>query len=62
MIDETGRNIIETVIESVLTEDWKSSIDKLMKRHRHSRAYLYIAMNSETQEMVFKSKINKYWL
>lgn len=60
LIDETGRNTIETVKESFRTTDYKATLDMLMKKHRFSNSYLYIAMAIDTQEVVFKSKENKY--
>lgn len=62
LIDNTGRNTIETVINSWKTTDYKTALDDLMKLHKQSKSYLYVAMEIETQEIVFKSKVNKYAL
>lgn len=60
LIDETGRNTIESVVDSFKTTDYEKTLDFVMKRHIHCDSYLYIAMDIETQEIVFKSKENKY--
>ena len=60
LIDETGRNTIESVVDSFRTTDYQKTLDFVMKRHIHCDSYLYIAMDIETQEIVFKSKENKY--
>lgn len=60
LIDNTGINEVETVVDSFKTTDYEQTLDFVMKRHRHSDSYLYIAMETETQEIVFKSKANKY--
>ena len=60
LIDETGRNTIESVVDSFRTTDYEKTLDFVMKRHIHCNSYLYIVMDIETQEIVFKSKENKY--
>lgn len=60
LIDETGRNTIETVIDSFRTGDWKKTLDYAMQRHKISSSYLYIVMDIETKEIIYKSKENKY--
>ena len=60
LIDNTGRTTIETVVNSRRTTDYEAALDDLMKLHIHSSSYLYVAIEIETQEIVFKSKANKY--
>lgn len=60
LIDNTGRNEIETIVDSFKTTDYKKTLDFVMQKHKTSSSYLYIAMDIETQEIVFKSKENKY--
>ena len=60
LIDNTGRNEIETVVDRFKTTDYEKTLDFVMNRNRHSDSYLYIAMEIETQKIVFKSKENKY--
>jgi hypothetical protein len=60
LIDETGRNTIETVVDSFSTDDYEKTLDFVMKRHKISSSYLYIVMEIETQKIIYKSKENKY--
>jgi hypothetical protein len=60
LIDDTGRNEIETVVDSFKTTDYKKTLDFVMQRHKISSSYLYIVMDIETQEIIYKSKENKY--
>lgn len=60
LIDNTGRNEIETVVDSFLTSDYIKTLDFVMQRHKISSSYLYIVMDIETQEIIYKSKENKY--
>ena len=60
LIDETGRNTIETVVDSFKTTDYKKTLDMVMQRHKISSSYLYIVMDIETQNVIYKSKYNKY--
>lgn len=62
LIDETGRNVIETVIDSFKTTDYEKTLDFVMQRHRFSSSYLYIVMDIETQNIIVKTKENKYSL
>jgi hypothetical protein len=50
----------ETITNSISCDDYLQGLDYLMKKHKASGSYLYIAMALETQEIVFKSKENKY--
>ena len=61
LIDDTGKSVIETVVNSLRTTDYQTSLEFLMKKHRNSKSYLYIAMVIESQEIVYKSKENKYY-
>lgn len=60
LIDETGRNTIETVVDSFRTTDYEKTLDFVMGRHKVSSSYLYIVMDIETQEIIYRSKENKY--
>ena len=60
LIDSTGRNKIETVIDSFKTTDYEKTLEFVMKRHRFCNDHLYIAMEIENQKIIFKSKENKF--
>lgn len=61
LIERDNRGIErETIVNSIKCEDYQQGLDYLMKKHKVSRLYLYIAMDIETQEIVFKSRENKY--
>jgi hypothetical protein len=62
LIDETGRNTIETVVDSFSTDDYEKTLDFVMQRHKTSSSYLYIVMEIETQKIIYKSKENKFFL
>lgn len=61
LIDETGRSTVETITDSFKTTDYLQTLDFVMRRHKTNNHFLYIAMDIETQEIVFKSKENKYY-
>ena len=52
----------ELVTDSIKTDDYKATLDFVMKRHKASNKYLYIAMEIETQKEVFRTDKNKYFL
>ena len=60
LIDNTGRNEIETVVDSFKTTDYEKILEFVMKKHRFCSNYLYVAMEIENQEIIFKSKENKF--
>lgn len=60
LIDSTGRNKIETVIDSFKTTDYEKTLEFVMKKHRFCGDYLYVAMEIENQKIIFKSKENKF--
>ena len=60
LIDNTGRNEIETVIDSFKTTDYEKALEFVMKKHRFCGDYLYVAMEIENQKIIFKSKENKF--
>ena len=60
LIDSTGRNKIETVIDSFKTTDYEKTLEFVMKKHRFCDDYLYVAMEIENQKIIFKSKENKF--
>ena len=60
LIDSTGRNKIETVIDSFKTTDYEKTLEFVMKKHRFCGDYLYVAMEIENQKIIFKSKEHKF--
>ena len=60
LIDNTGRETIETVINSIRTDDDKAAVEYLMKKHRGSDKYLYNVMDLETQEIIISTTRNIY--
>ena len=60
LIDNTGRNEIETVVDSFKTTDYEKTLEFVMKKHRFCSNYLYVAMEIENQKIIFKSKENKF--
>ena len=62
LIDNTGRNTIETVIDSFRTTDINKTLEFVMKRHRTSNSYLYTVLDIEAQNLIYKSMKNKYAL
>lgn len=60
LIDNTGRNEIETIVDSFKTTDYEKTLEFVMKRHRFCNNYLYTVMEIESQKIIFKSKENKF--
>lgn len=60
LIDEHGPKTIETVTHSLRSSDYETALDYLMKKHRSSRSFLYIVMDIETEEIIIRTKENKY--
>ena len=60
LIDNTGINEIETIVDSFKTTDYEKTLEFVMKRHRFCNDYLFIVMEIETQKIIFKSKENKF--
>ena len=48
LIDNTGRNTIETVIDSFRTDDYQRTLDRLMKKHKNSNKYKFTVVEIET--------------
>lgn len=61
LIDNTGRDTIETVIDSIKTDNDRETVKFLMKRHRTNPHYLYVVMDIETQEVVIHTDRNIYY-
>ena len=61
LIDDTGADVIRTVIDSFLTDDRQKTLDFAMKRHKNNNKYWYVVIDVETQEIIYKSKENKYY-
>ena len=51
---------IECPIESIKTDDCHATIDWLMKRHKSSNSYRYVAMAIATQEILINTTRNIY--
>lgn len=51
---------IETVIDSIKTNDDHYTIDILMRRHKNNPHYLYTVMDIETQEILIHTTRNIY--
>lgn len=51
---------IETVIDSIRTNDYMHIVEFVMKKHKSSRKYRYIAMNISNQEILINTTENKY--
>lgn len=61
LIETTAREgVRETITNSITCEDWEAGMDYLMKKHKASASFLYIAMDLETQEILAKTRENKY--
>lgn len=61
LIDNTGRNTIETVIDSFRTDDYQRTLDRLMKEHRFLNKYMFNVMEIETQKVIISTMHNKYY-
>ena len=51
---------IETIIDSFKTDNYTDALEFVMKRHKSSTNYLYIAMNRDTQEVIIRTRENKF--
>lgn len=51
---------VETVVNSIKTDDYNATIRFLMQRHKSSSQYLYIAMDIETQEILVHTEQNLF--
>ena len=60
LIDDTGRNTIETVVNSIKSDDYNTAIEFLMKKHKNSTHYLYRAIEIENQQVVASTTENKF--
>lgn len=61
LVDNTGRNIIETVIDSFKTDDYQRTLDRLMKKHKNSNKYMFTVVEIETQEIIISTMHNNYY-
>ena len=61
LIDTTGRDTIETIVNSLTTDDYKAALDYLMKKHKSSNHYLYNVLDLKTMELIYSSTDNKYY-
>lgn len=51
---------LETVVDSIKTDDDRQTIEWLMRRHKTSPNYLYIVMDIATQTVVASTTRNIY--
>ena len=49
---------IETVIDSIKTDDDRQTVEFLMRRHRTNPHYLYTVMDIETKEILIHTTRN----
>ena len=61
LIDTTGRGTIETVIDSCTTQDYKATLDRLMKKHKSSVHYQYNVVDLKTEDLIYSSLENVYY-
>lgn len=52
---------INSVVDSFKTNDYNSTLDFLMRRHKNSYHYQYVVMEIATQEIIIRDSLNKYW-
>lgn len=53
-------NKMETVIDSVQTDNFEPTLERFMKRHKHNVHYIYIVMALDTHEIIVKTTKNKF--
>lgn len=53
---------IETVVDSLKTDDCKKTLDFVMGRHRHSYNYLYVVLDIATREVLTRTRFNSFQL
>lgn len=58
LVDNTGRNTIETVVDSIKTDDDRATVEMLMKRHKNNPHYIYNSIDIETQELLIHTTRN----
>ena len=58
LVEETYTSTLETVVESIKTNDYAQILHFLMRKHKTSNKYLYTVMNLETDSLIYKSKRN----
>ena len=51
---------LETVIDSIKTDNYQETLDFVMKRHKISSSYLYIVLELDTREVLIRTKENKF--
>lgn len=61
LIDNIGKTTpIETVVDSIKTDNLDETLEFVMKRHKHCPHYIYVAMKIETQQIVLKTGYNLF--
>ncbi len=60
LIDNIGKTTIETVVDSIKTDNLDETLEFVMKRHKHCPHYIYVAMKIETQQIVLKTCCNLF--
>ena len=53
---------IETVIDSIKTDDDRATVELLMKRHKNSSHYRYVVMDIAAQETLINTTRNIFGL
>lgn len=51
---------IETVIDSIKTDDHRKTVEFVMKRHKTSSMYRYVVMDIATREILINTTRNIY--
>lgn len=51
---------IETVTDSIKTDDFGRILDFVMKRHKASHKYIYLVMEIASQTVIERTDKNKY--
>ena len=53
---------IETVVDSFKTDNYETTLDFVMKKHRTSKKYLYVVMEIKGQKIIAKTEENRYFI
>lgn len=52
---------INSVVDSFKTNDYDSTLEFLMRRHRNNYHYRYVVIDIAAQEILINASLNKYW-
>ena len=53
-------NHMETVIDSIKSNDYNKILDFLMKKHKHSYHYIYNVLDIESNILILNTNFNKF--